>query len=177
MTLNVEFIVAQVVTVAGIILAAVLGFYFWRKQKRQEGLYLQDQKYYESQLAAAKATWGLIVYFSENDSDKNMLKRGEKDENDNKTYYFRALQGKMFFEQLNVVFYEQGHGVFLSKEVKRLLFELRSQAYAWYHLASKEDPQELKITNVKKYNRIVEIREVLSAELKKAILVRREVAI
>ncbi|NCC09461.1 MAG: hypothetical protein EOM31_02985 [Bacteroidia bacterium] len=174
MTLNVELIVAQLGAIVGIILAAALGFHFWRKQKREEGLYLQDQTYYESHLAAAKAVWGLIVYFSENDNDKNMLKRGEKEENDQKIHYFRAPQAKMFFEQLNVVFYEQGHGVFLNKEIKSLLFELRSQAYAWYHIANKEESKELKITNIKKYNRVVEIREALSVELKKALLVKRE---
>lgn len=174
MTETTTFIIAQGVTIGCVILSAVIGFRFWRKQKRLEGVYLQDQKYYESHLAAAKAVWGLIVYFSENDSDKNMLKRGEQDANGKKVYYFRAQQAKMFFEQLNIVFYEQGHGVFLSKDIKSLLFELRSQAYAWYHLANKEDSQELKITNAKKYDRVVEIREALMIKLKDAILVKKD---
>lgn len=174
MTESTTFIIVQVVTIGCVILSAVIGFYFWRKQKRLEGVYLQDQKYYESHLAAAKAIWGLIVYFSENDSDKNMLRRGEQEANGKTIHYFRAQQAKMFFEQLNVVFYEQGHGVFLSKEIKGLLFELRGQAYAWYHLANKEDSQELKISNAKKYDRVVEIREILNVKLKNAILVKRD---
>lgn len=147
------------------------GHKYWRKQKNEEGLFLQKQKLYEAKLEAVKAVWGLIIFFSENDNDKNMFLRGGKNGQGEKEIYFRADQAKQFFDQLNIVFFEQGHGAFLEKEIKSLIFELRSQAYAWYHIASKSPERKIVIANAQKYDRIVEIREQLIKTLRELLLV------
>jgi hypothetical protein len=55
----------------------------------------------------------------------------------------------------------------MPSEIKPLLFELRSQVWAWYHIALKDAANaEIPITNKKKFERVVQIREQLNEILK-----------
>jgi hypothetical protein len=146
-----------------------LGLKIWRKQKKEEGKYLIEQKKFEARIDACKAAWSMLTYFSENDSDLNMLRRGETDEQGDKIYYFRHAQAKQFFDALHKIFFTEGHGLFLSKEVKNILFEMRSQMYGLYHIALKSNEPEIKIQNKELVKRVVEIREELIGHLHRFI--------
>jgi hypothetical protein len=145
------------------------GYKIWHKQKKEEGKYLIEQKKFEARIDASKAAWSMLSYFSENDSDLNMIRRGETDENGDKIYYFRHAQAKQFFDALQKIFFTDGHGLFLSKEVKTLLFEMRSQMYGLYHVALKSNETEIKIQNKELVKRVVEIREELIEHLHRFI--------
>lgn len=151
--------------------AVAWGHIYWRKQKLEEGKYLQRNAQYQSEVNAAKAVWGLLRYISESDHDDNILRRGEMDEEGNKIYYFRPKQATLFMKELMELFYTQGHGLFIDKDTKLLIFELRSQMYGWYHVATKSKQDEMKITNKEKLHRIVVIREELNKRLKEQTVI------
>lgn len=153
------------------IVAVVWGHLYWRKQKQEEGKYLQRNAQYESKVNAAKAVWSILRYISESDHDDNILRRGELDEEGNKIYYFRPKQATLFMKELIDLFYTHGHGLFIDKEIKELIFELRSQMYGWYHVATKSKQEEMKITNKEKLHRITTIREELNKKLKEQIMI------
>lgn len=97
------------------------------------------------------------------------VKKG--DEEGNKIYYFRPKQATLFMKELMELFYTQGHGLFIDKDTKLLIFELRSQMYGWYHVATKSKQDEMKITNKEKLHRIVVIREELNKRLKEQTVI------
>ncbi|WP_321480492.1 CRISPR-associated protein Csx28 [uncultured Bacteroides sp.] len=158
-----------------IIITAFIALYwghkYWRKQKREEGTYLQRQINYEAKINAAKAMWGLLRYISESDHEDNIFRRGELDSEGNKIHYFRSDRATLFMKELTELFYTQGHGLFIDKEIKELIFELRSQLFGWYLIALKEGQNELKIKNKEKFERIQTIRAEINKKLKKQITI------
>lgn len=182
---KIMFLIGQAVAIFCVYLTAKSGikniyetskssFEVWSKQKRQEGLHLQDLKLYESELQAAKSTWALIAYFSESDNDKNVFRSGKKDDDGDVIMYFRTEQAKIFFEQLNLVFYEQGHGVFLSKESKKYIFDIRRAIERWNVRAVDNSLEEYAIENKEKLKDFKKCREDLIIELRNTIVVKRE---
>lgn len=147
-------------------MALIWGHIYWRKQKKEEGLYLQKQNLYNERLNAGKALWSLLRYISENDHDDNIFRRGELGDDGDKIFYFRPQQAKRYMEDLNEVFYNKGYGMYLDSETKNLIFELRSQLYAWYHVALKSGKEEMPIKNKEKLKRVWEIRSLLNSQLK-----------
>lgn len=150
------------------LLGYIMGFRTWRRQKVEEGKYLKQQIEYEAKLEAVKALWGLLVYFSETDNDKNMLRRGETREN-HKVIYFRPSQAELFFKRLQEVVFIEGHGLFMPKEIKRLIFELRNMMYGLYLNTRKHHVEEEAIENEHLERRIREIRDQLIKELRQLI--------
>jgi hypothetical protein len=142
------------------------GYKTWKKQKETENEIQKHKRQYDEIIAAHKAAWSLIPYFSENDNEKNMFLRGKRREDGIKDYYFRRLQAEGYFKALQTIFFENGHGIFLSKDVKRLLYEIRSTAYGLYHIANKQDEDEMKIEKDELPKRIQKIREELIKRLK-----------
>ncbi|WP_321330824.1 CRISPR-associated protein Csx28 [uncultured Bacteroides sp.] len=166
-----KVLVDPLAIIIGAIIALCWGHKYWRKQKREEGTYLQRQTHYQAELNAAKATWALLRYISEADHEENIFRRGEKDSDDNKIYYFRPAQATLFMKELMELFYSRGHGLFINKEIKQLIFELRSQVFGWYHIALKSGEDELKITNREKLQRVWAIRDELNKKLKELIVI------
>lgn len=169
---------------AVLIILGAAGFWwghrYWRKQKHEELEYLKqqqkiefaagfDQKRFDARLEACKAVWGLILYFSENDNDKNVLRRGELDEDGNKIIYFRKNQAKLFFEKIPELFYEKGHGLLLPNEIKSRLYTLRGHLMGLYFNAEKAGKEEIAIQNKELLNSIIQIREGLQEKLKEII--------
>lgn len=155
-----------VAIMAAAVVALIWGHKYWRKQKKEEGIYLQKQTLYHERLNAGKAVWSLLRYISENDHDDNVFRRGELDANGDKIFYFRPMQAKRYMEDLNEVFYCKGYGLYLDSETKNMIFELRSQLYAWYHVALKSGKDEMPISNKEKLKRVWEIRNLLNNKLK-----------
>jgi hypothetical protein len=138
----------------------------WKKQKETENEIQKHKRQSDETIAAHKAAWSLIPYFSENDNEKNMLVRGKKREDGIKDYYFRRLQAEEYYKTLQTIFFEKGHGIFLSKDVKQLLYEIRSTTYGLYHIANKQNEDEMKIEKDELPKRIQKIREELIKRLK-----------
>jgi hypothetical protein len=142
----------------------------WKKQKETENEIQKNNRQSDEIISAHKAAWSIILYFSENDNEKNMFVRGKRREDGIKNYYFRRKQAEGYFKALQTIFFEKGHGLFLSKEVKEYLYEIRSTAYGLYHNANKQNEDEMIINEDKLPKRIQEIRDKLLKQLKDEIV-------
>ena len=93
---------------------------YWRKQKREDIIY-------QSKLEAAKAAWGLLIFLTEKENGKNFLiYQGTKESPE---IFFDLIRGRNYLTVIAKIFFEDGHGVFLSKEIKQYIFHVRSNVY------------------------------------------------
>ncbi len=80
--------------------------------------------YYQNKVEATKAVWALMAYLSQKEIPNAIfILEGKKP---NKLYMMRKAQAEAFLKRLPEVFYDEGHGLFLSKEVKRRLFKFHT---------------------------------------------------
>lgn len=101
---------------------------YWRKQKEEELNYQLDALRYKSRLEAAKAAWGLLAFLSEKENEKSFLAyRGSREKPE---VYFNLDRGRDYLNALSEIFYDQGHGIFLTKEINQEIFHVRTNVYA-----------------------------------------------
>ncbi len=100
---------------------------YWHEQKKEEINYQLLNLRYQGRLEAARAAWGLLAFLSEKESGNNFLVyRGTKEKPE---VYFNIERGKKYISRLNQLFYEQGHGIFLTKEINNEIFHVRGNVY------------------------------------------------
>jgi hypothetical protein len=95
------------------------------RQMREETVVLKHRKRNDQTLEALQRCWGLLIYTTNNENEKAIItytveKTAGKKE---KTYYFHKPNGDMFTNELRRFFYTEGWGLYLSKELKKLLFD------------------------------------------------------
>lgn len=102
-------------------------FKYWHKQKRHEINYGLEAAKYSAMLEAAKSAWSLLAYVTEKENGKNFLSyKGTKEKPE---IYFSIERGKQFLSAISEVFYDNGHGIFLTSEIKNEIFHLRNNVY------------------------------------------------
>lgn len=142
----------------------------WFQQKEKERNLEQEKMRYNDKVASAKAVWSLLAYMSQKENDKTVfVARGNKE---TKAYYLREEQGKKFLVSLTKVFYEEGHGILMTKKIRDKIFDFRTQVYRTLDWKRQNpdlntSPEGLiKVRNDKVIPKINEIRESLLAELR-----------
>lgn len=147
-----------------------LAFKNWMEQKKEEVKLRKQQLQYDARLDAHKAAWGLLAYLSEKENDKTVfVDRGTREES---YYMLRKEQARDFLKALPKVFFEDGHGLFLSKEVKKDLYDFRSRVYRLLEKEHHTNPSEassIKVTNEDVKKEVTAIRERLKTALKNNI--------
>ena len=100
---------------------------YWQKQKKEEINYNLESIRYKSQMEAAKAAWGLLAFLTEKENGRNLLiYKGTKD---NPEIFFSLDRAREYLKSLDDTFYFQGHGIFLTKEIKQFIFHVRTNVY------------------------------------------------
>lgn len=79
----------------------------------------KEQLEFDNKHNALKAVWSLLRYFSKIPSEDSVMYTVGK------AYYFRKSQAKPFIAAVEKVFFIEGHGLYLPKEVKQPLFKIR----------------------------------------------------
>lgn len=145
------------------------GFKVWKKQKQEELRIAAGQQREAARIAACKAVWGLLAYMSEKENERTVfIKRGTKEA---PTWHLRAQQGQAYIQQVAEVFFAQGHGIFMSPEVRNDVYEFRSRIYTLME-ADKHQHGELleekmiTVNNPHVIEKVVELRERLRVQLK-----------
>jgi hypothetical protein len=94
------------------------------KQMREETVVLKHRKRHDRTLEALQRCWGLLVYTTDNENEQAIITYTvDKTEGKNvKTYYFHKSNINDFIANLRRFFYTDGWGLYLSKELKELLF-------------------------------------------------------
>lgn len=114
-------------TVLIVIWANRLAMKYWRKQKKEEIDFQLHGLKAEAYLDAAKAAWALLAYVTEKENGKCLLiYKGTKDKPE---IYFHLERGKEYLHRLSQMFYDEGHGIFLTKEIKHEIFHIRTNVY------------------------------------------------
>ena len=118
----------------------------------------------EETKAACKASYGLLLYLSENTNAKAVFF-----EDANKNYFLRKPQGEEFIEKLPDLYLTQGHGMYLPKEVVEDFYIFRAKVYKIIDHAqfNNNDNDLIQVTNpgIKKLVKV--LSERLSKNLKK----------
>jgi hypothetical protein len=100
---------------------------YWHKQKKEEINYQLETVRYENRMEAAKAVWGLLAFLTEKENGKNLLNyKGTKEKPE---VFFNLDRGRNYLSSLSDIFYEKGHGVFLTKEINQDIFHVRTNVY------------------------------------------------
>ena len=101
---------------------------YWRRQKKEEIEFQLHGLKAQGYLDAAKAVWGLLAYLTEKENGKCLLNyKGTKDKPE---VYFNLERGRDYINKLSEVFFDQGHGIFLTKELKQEIFHIRTHVYS-----------------------------------------------
>lgn len=121
----------EILTPTITILLAAVGYWWafkvWKKQKSIETQIWAGQQKETARIAACKAAWSLLAYMSEKENSKTVfVVRGTKD---HKTWHLRSEQGQEYINALEKVFFTDGHGVFLTAEIRDDLYQFRSLTY------------------------------------------------
>ena len=95
---------------------------YWRLQKKEEINFQLETLRYQATLEATKAAWGLLAFLTEKENSVCMLiYKGSKEKPE---VYFDLDQGSKYLSTLSEVFYTQGHGIFLSREIKNQILNI-----------------------------------------------------
>ena len=116
-------------TILSVPLSIWLTYRYALKQKDREPYAALRVAKHQRLLDALQQCWGLLAYMSETENSRSVVvweRAGSTTR-----YYIRFAQLSDFLAQLEQLFYTGGHGLYLSKEIKQLLFEYRSQLYGF----------------------------------------------
>lgn len=158
-----------VFTLIGIVIAALLTYRFALRQKYKEALLGFEQLVFDKKLKALKDCWALLAYITTVENPKSVL-RWEKKSNGDISWFARTENANNFLKELPKVFYGEGHGVYLSKNIKELLFEYRGILCGLLLNSQKQeitgDTKEFYIKNNKMIKRMQEIYDDLNKLIK-----------
>jgi len=105
------------------ILIAIFGGLLWSYYKRRELKYQIIGLRSEAYLNSHKAIWGLLKYLSMKDKAETVFIWNP----DTKLWKFNPVNARNFNEELNKVYYTDGNGIMLEKDIRDKLFEIENK--------------------------------------------------
>ncbi len=105
------------------ILIAIFGGLLWSYYKRRELKYQIIRLRTEAYLNSHKAIWGLLKYLSIKDKVDTVFIWNP----DSKLWKFNPINARRFNEELNKVYYTDGNGIMLEKDIRDKLFEIENK--------------------------------------------------
>lgn len=150
---------------------------YWHKQKKQEINYQLHNLRFKGYFEAAKATWGLLAFLTEKETGKNLLiYKGTKEKPE---VYFDLNRGNEYLKKLTEIFHDNGHGIFLTKELNQEIFHVRTNVYKFLDKEKREGKVsgEVLIENPGLVEFFRSSYEKLRSKIKKYVLDELEYAI
>lgn len=160
--------VIAIMSILGPFIIVFIGFIVWKKQKAAELKYGIEEIRYKNKLDAHKAIWSLLRYLSQKENEKTIvIRRGN--EQGTVSYFLRQKQANEFLSLLPEIFYDQGHGIFLEKQIKKLLFEYRTQIYRFLDSERGTSDQMIKIKKEELAQQLNNIYDQLNFHLRNEV--------
>lgn len=163
------------------LLLAGIGYWWsirvWKVQKALEVRLAAGQHREASRIAACKAVWGLLAYMSEKENSKTVfVARGDEQK---KTWHLRREQGIDYINQVERVFFGDGHGIFMPKDIRDGMYEFRSRIYRLLEKESRKGNEDSFITieNEEVVQKVKELFAQLNQRLREEIAKNPEVSI
>jgi hypothetical protein len=96
----------------------------WEKQKIRELEIAEKQQTESARIAACKAVWSLLAYMSDKENSRTVfVKRADN------RWYLRVEQANSYILEVEEVFFSQGHGLFMPKDIRDGMYEFRTLVY------------------------------------------------
>lgn len=112
--------------IAPFVAAGLATYVTYIRLKKENQLYIRKLKY-ESVLTAHKEVWQLASYMSEIENSNSVITWTEK--HGHKTYIFHPQRAEEFMNRLREIYFDKGHGAFLSREVTDRIYEFRGKIF------------------------------------------------
>jgi len=154
-------------TFLGIALAAFLAYRFALRQKEKEIFIGLERIKYERKLSAIEECWKLLAFTTDTENDNTILIWEQNKEDKTKTYSINVENARQFIKKLTACFYGTGLGIYLSLEIKQLLFEYRGIIYSFLLSVRNKKDKLIEVDNEKMYKRMIAIHQDLIDKLKK----------
>lgn len=158
--------ISGIIAIAGIALAAVLAYRFAIKQKKQEIFIGLEKIKYERKLAALEACWKLLAFTTDTENEQCILIWEEDKADKSKTYSINTDNAREFMKGLTACFYHTGLGIYLSQDIKKLLFEYRGMMYGFLLSTRNSKEKVVTVTNANMHKRMTAIHHELIVQLK-----------
>jgi hypothetical protein len=147
----------------------LLGLWVWHRQKRSESRYESLGYLNQKRLEGLMKTWSLMAYITDVENPKAVMSWEKK--GNQTVYYLRPEKVHEYMDKLTELFYEDGYGLFFGREVKKLLYEYRSNLYGVLLKDKSEQggSERIKLQNDEFVRRMKEIYKELNAELREEL--------
>ncbi|MHA3047453.1 type VI-B CRISPR accessory protein Csx28 [Riemerella anatipestifer] len=159
-------------TIAVIVSAIISTIVLSRKIRQELKGNIERQKY-EDILHAHKQMYRLLAYMTDQDNPKNLLKwevpKGQKD----KIHYINRANAQAFLRELPELFYGEGCGLFLSKEIADKFFEYRSIVYKLLLAEQNSTEVEFRLKNEEVATRMKELHQELSKSIRQCLKIEQ----
>lgn len=146
-----------------------LGLWVWHLQKRSERSYESLSYLHQKRLDGLMKAWSLLAYITETENPKVVMV-WEKNKNGT-THYLCPKQAREYMIGLSKIFYDDGYGLLLGREVKELLYEYRGHLYGVLLRAkgAESDDERIRLENDELAGRLKAIYNELNNELRKEL--------
>ncbi len=135
-----ELGIGALVTIISILGSAYLAYRYALKRFKKETPLLLQRDLYNKKIKVLQDLWKLLQYTTEDENPKSILHyKVVNKETKEREWYFIMENGKVFRKKIIGFFYGKGAGLFLSKELKALLFEYDRHVYSFL-LREKDNP-------------------------------------
>ena len=109
------------------LLAVLLGLFIWHRKKRSEPRYESIGYLNRKHLDGLMKAWSLLAYITDVENPKAVMlweKNGSE-----MVYYLQPKKAREYIVKLAEMFYNDGYGLLLGRNVKELFYEYRGHLY------------------------------------------------
>lgn len=156
-------LVVAVLGFFGIALGAYLAYRFALRQSRIQHNKAIRTDLLRREIDALESVWALLVYLSDKKSAKAII-HWQRDSKAGTTQYFYHFANLEYFmlHGLSEVFYQKHAGLFISKEVRDLLYAYRSVVAGFYfsHRKAAEGEPEPALTLIEKPEQVEKLKSI-----------------
>lgn len=165
-------VLKDILAIAGVVIAAFLSHYLSFRKLRKESIEGIERYKYEAILRAHQEVYKLLRYMTSTENKDSILV-WKKNENNEKEYSFRLSNLEKFIDEIPIVIYQCGNGIFLSKKVMSLLFEYRNIVYGLRLRTENLNSDSIKIDENNIALRMIRIHDDFAKSIREAIDIQR----
>ncbi len=144
------------------ILIAIFGGLLWSYYKRREIKYQIVGIRLEAYLNSHKAIRGLLKYLSRKEKNDSVFIWNPN----TKLWRFNPVMARKFNEELNKIYYTDGNGIMLEKEIRDKLFEIENKILKCLRNLTPGESGILEIKNESVCDEVMKLKDSLIVDLR-----------
>ncbi len=141
--------------------SGLLWWYFKRKEVEYKVMELRAENF----LTSNKAIWGLLKYLTNKDKPDTIFLWNP----DTKEWKFNTVNAEKFTRELNKLYYTDGNGIMLEKEIRDNIFEIENKILKAIRNLGSTPPPVAEIKNDSICIEVRELKDKLIEELRKVV--------